>query len=146
MHKRTQLGPSLIEDLRHERGRLLLVGAGLPPPEAAGFRIPALTETKIVRALPPSRARRHQGRIAPAQDVSNAIAAQNQILPAGTVKFGATQYTIKLNDAPAPIDYESRCRTIASNRADDARQLGASPADQAKMQSDTYRDCLAQSK
>jgi hypothetical protein len=48
-------------------------------------------------------------------------------------------------DSPAPIDYESRCRTIASNRADDARQLGAPPADQAKMQSDTYRNCMAQS-
>ncbi len=39
-----------------------------------------------------------------AQDVENAIAAQNQILPAGTVKFGATQYTVKLNDAPETID------------------------------------------
>ncbi|MEI9887645.1 MAG: efflux RND transporter permease subunit [Rhizomicrobium sp.] len=39
-----------------------------------------------------------------AQDVENAIAAQNQILPAGTVKFGATQYTVKLNDAPATIE------------------------------------------
>ncbi len=29
--------------------------------------------------------------------------AQNQILPAGTVKFGATQYTVKLNDAPSTI-------------------------------------------
>ncbi|MEI9994300.1 MAG: efflux RND transporter permease subunit [Rhizomicrobium sp.] len=39
-----------------------------------------------------------------AQDVENAIAAQNQILPAGTVKFGATQYTVKLNDAPETIE------------------------------------------
>ncbi len=38
-----------------------------------------------------------------AQDVENAIAAQDQILPAGTVKFGATQYTVKLNDAPVTI-------------------------------------------
>ncbi|MEI9929536.1 MAG: efflux RND transporter permease subunit [Rhizomicrobium sp.] len=38
-----------------------------------------------------------------AQDVENAIAAQNLILPAGTVKFGATQYTIKLNDAADTI-------------------------------------------
>src|ERR1700761_1715477 len=38
-----------------------------------------------------------------AQDVENAIAAQNQILPAGTVKFGATQYTVKLNDAAETI-------------------------------------------
>jgi hypothetical protein len=48
-------------------------------------------------------------------------------------------------DAPPPIDYEARCRTMASNRADDAKQLGASPADQAKMQNDTYRNCMAES-
>lgn len=45
---------------------------------------------------------------------------------------------------PAPVDYDARCRTMAANRADDARQLGASAADQAKIQSDTYRDCVAQ--
>ncbi len=39
-----------------------------------------------------------------AQDVENAIAAQNQILPAGTVKFGPKQYTVKLNDAAVTID------------------------------------------
>src|ERR1700742_691996 len=38
-----------------------------------------------------------------AQDAENAIAAQNQILPAGTVKFGAMQYTVKLNDAAETI-------------------------------------------
>ena len=35
-----------------------------------------------------------------AQDVQNAIATQNQILPAGTVKIGSEQYTVNLNDAP----------------------------------------------
>jgi multidrug efflux pump subunit AcrB len=39
-----------------------------------------------------------------AQDVENAIAAQNQILPAGTVKIGPLQYTVKLNDAIPTID------------------------------------------
>ncbi len=39
-----------------------------------------------------------------AQDVENAIAAQNQILPAGTVKIGSFQYTVKLNDAAATIE------------------------------------------
>jgi len=38
-----------------------------------------------------------------AQDVENAIAAQNQILPAGTVKIGALQYTVELNDAASTI-------------------------------------------
>ena len=44
-----------------------------------------------------------QARGLSAQDVSNAIAAQNQIIPAGTVKFGATQYTVELNDAAETI-------------------------------------------
>jgi len=39
-----------------------------------------------------------------AQDVENAIAAQNQILPAGTVKIGSQQYTVKLNDAAQTIE------------------------------------------
>ena len=39
-----------------------------------------------------------------AQDVENAIAAQNQILPAGNVKIGHLQYTVKLNDANETID------------------------------------------
>src|SRR6201996_9168898 len=38
-----------------------------------------------------------------AQDVENAIAAQNQILPAGTVKIGSLQYTVQLNDAAATV-------------------------------------------
>ena len=39
-----------------------------------------------------------------AQDVENAIAAQNLIIPAGTVKIGSKQYTVKLNDAAGSID------------------------------------------
>jgi CzcA family heavy metal efflux pump len=38
-----------------------------------------------------------------AQDVETAITDQNQILPAGTVKIGARQYTVNLNDAPDTI-------------------------------------------
>src|SRR5579872_6291864 len=38
-----------------------------------------------------------------AQDVETAIAAQDQILPAGTAKIGRYQYTVKLNDAPDTI-------------------------------------------
>jgi CzcA family heavy metal efflux pump len=38
-----------------------------------------------------------------AQDVANAIANQNQILPAGTVKIGSLQYTVNLNDSPETI-------------------------------------------
>jgi multidrug efflux pump subunit AcrB len=39
-----------------------------------------------------------------AQDVENAIAAQNQIIPAGTTKIGSFEYNIKLNDSPAAVD------------------------------------------
>jgi len=39
-----------------------------------------------------------------AQDVTNAIAAQNQINPAGFVKIGDFQYTVRLNNAPGTID------------------------------------------
>ncbi|MFT3977356.1 MAG: efflux RND transporter permease subunit [Sphingomonas bacterium] len=39
-----------------------------------------------------------------AQDVTNAIAAQNQINPAGFVKIGATQYSVRLNNAPDSIE------------------------------------------
>jgi CzcA family heavy metal efflux pump len=38
-----------------------------------------------------------------AQDVETTIAAQDQILPAGTVKLGTKQYTVDLNDAPETI-------------------------------------------
>jgi len=38
-----------------------------------------------------------------AQDVETAIAAQDQVLPAGTAKVGARQYTVKLNDSPESI-------------------------------------------
>jgi len=38
-----------------------------------------------------------------AQDVETAIAAQDQLLPAGTAKIGQLQYTVKLNDAPDTI-------------------------------------------
>jgi CzcA family heavy metal efflux pump len=38
------------------------------------------------------------------QDIGNAIAAQNQINPAGFVKIGPTQYSVKLNNAPASVE------------------------------------------
>ncbi|MCW6532107.1 efflux RND transporter permease subunit [Sphingomonas sp. MMSM20] len=39
-----------------------------------------------------------------AQDVGNAIAAQNQINPAGFVKIGPTQYSVRLNNAPDSVE------------------------------------------
>jgi CzcA family heavy metal efflux pump len=38
------------------------------------------------------------------QDIGNAIAAQNQINPAGFVKIGPTQYSVRLNNAPASVE------------------------------------------
>jgi len=38
-----------------------------------------------------------------AQDVTNAIAAQNQLNPAGFVKIGPTQYSVSLNNSPTSI-------------------------------------------
>src|SRR5207249_9350245 len=37
-------------------------------------------------------------------DVSNALNLQNLILPAGTAKFAANEYPIRLNSSPAAID------------------------------------------
>ena len=39
-----------------------------------------------------------------AQDVSNAIAAQNQIVPAGTIKIGTFQYNVRLNNSAESIE------------------------------------------
>ena len=55
--------------------------------------------------------------------------------------------------APAPLrgdvapvestaDQQARCRAMADNRAGDAKELGASPADQTKMRDDTFHDCM----
>ncbi|HEX4271593.1 MAG TPA: efflux RND transporter permease subunit, partial [Rhizomicrobium sp.] len=39
-----------------------------------------------------------------AQDVGNALAAQNQIIPAGTLKVGQFEYNISLNNSPSIIN------------------------------------------
>jgi len=44
-----------------------------------------------------------QARGLSAQDVSNALAAQNLITPIGTEKIGNYEYTLQLNDAPSTI-------------------------------------------
>jgi multidrug efflux pump subunit AcrB len=45
-----------------------------------------------------------QARGLTAQDVSNALAAQNLIAPAGTQKIGSYEYTVNLNNAPSDIN------------------------------------------
>jgi multidrug efflux pump subunit AcrB len=44
-----------------------------------------------------------QARALSGQDVANALAAQNLILPVGTQKIGSFEYTIQLNNAPSVI-------------------------------------------
>jgi len=39
-----------------------------------------------------------------AQDVTDAIAAQNQLNPAGLVKIGPTQYSVSLNNSPTSVE------------------------------------------
>ena len=39
-----------------------------------------------------------------ATDVTNAINAQNLILPAGSAKLGDREYTVRLNSSPEVID------------------------------------------
>ena len=39
-----------------------------------------------------------------AQDVGNALAAQNQIIPVGTAKLGSDEYTVLLNNSPTAIE------------------------------------------
>lgn len=43
----------------------------------------------------------------------------------------------------ATPDYGARCREMADNRARDAKELGASAADQQKVRDDAYRSCTA---
>jgi CzcA family heavy metal efflux pump len=39
-----------------------------------------------------------------AQDLASALAAQNQIIPAGTIKVGNFEYNVKLNNSPEMVD------------------------------------------
>jgi multidrug efflux pump subunit AcrB len=39
-----------------------------------------------------------------AQDLETALAAQNQIIPAGTIKMGQFEYNVKLNNSPSVVD------------------------------------------
>ena len=43
-----------------------------------------------------------------AQDVANALASQNQIIPAGTIKVGQFEYNVRLNNSPSVVDELNR--------------------------------------
>ena len=51
------------------------------------------------------------------QDVANALAAQNLILPVGTQKIGAFEYSIQLNNAPAKLEDLARLPVKSVNGA-----------------------------
>ena len=52
----------------------------------------------------PRSRRRCRPRACRPQDVANALAAQNQIIPAGTTKIGSFEYNVKLNNSPEAVD------------------------------------------
>src|SRR5580698_5418355 len=68
---------------------------GAAIPYSYGGRVPQVQHDLDPQAL--------QSKGLSAQDVENAVANQNQITPAGTLKIGSTQYTAHLNDAPETI-------------------------------------------
>jgi multidrug efflux pump subunit AcrB len=76
------------------RPRLVTVpGAGMPSP--MGGKIRQIQIDLDTAAL--------QARNLTAQDVANALAAQNLIIPAGTQKIGSFEYTVQLNNAPSAL-------------------------------------------
>ena len=53
-----------------------------------------------------------------AEDLENALAAQNQIIPAGTIKVGQFEYNVKLNNSPSVIDRAQQPADQAGERRD----------------------------
>ena len=74
-------------------GLVVVPGAALPYP--SGGRVRQIQVDLDPEAL--------QARGLSAQDVTNAIAAQNQISPAGSAKIGDVQYPVRLNNAPDTV-------------------------------------------
>jgi multidrug efflux pump subunit AcrB len=69
---------------------------GLATPSPYGGKIPQIQIDIDPQAL--------QSKGLSAQDVENAIAAQNLIIPAGTEKIGQYEYDVRLNDSPEAFD------------------------------------------
>ncbi|GLQ48122.1 RND transporter [Dyella lipolytica] len=93
----TQLSEEKIRDLAQNFLRPMLVsvpGIAIPTPYGGKQR-------QIMLDLDP-QALAAKG--LSAQDVGNALAAQNQIVPVGTMKIGHDEYTVELNDSPTAID------------------------------------------
>ena len=78
-------------------------------PHAAGHRAGRRDSVSVRRQVAPGADRPRSGgaagaRACPAQDVANALAAQNLITPVGTQKIGEFEYTVQLNNAPRAIE------------------------------------------
>src|ERR1700761_2958599 len=69
-------------------------GAALPSPYGGKVR-------QIQLDLDPQKL---QANNLSAQDVGNALAAQNQIIPAGTIKVGQFEYNVALNNSPSIVN------------------------------------------
>ena len=71
-----------------------VAGAAVPSPYGG-------KERQIQIDLDPAALQAHN---LSAEDLENALAAQNQIIPAGTIKVGQFEYNVKLNNSPALVD------------------------------------------
>ena len=92
----TKLGEQTIRDLAQNFLRPTLIsvpGTAIPTPYGGKQRQVMLDlDTQALAAKGLS-----------AQDVGNALAAQNQIVPVGDIKIGSNEYTVELNDSPTAI-------------------------------------------
>jgi CzcA family heavy metal efflux pump len=69
-----------------------------------GVAIPASYGGRVRQVQVDLDSQKLQAKGLSAQDVENAIAAQDQIIPAGTAKIGTRQYVVKLNDSPDTVE------------------------------------------
>ncbi|MFC3652433.1 efflux RND transporter permease subunit [Dyella humi] len=97
----TQLSEQKIRDVAQNFLRPMLVSvAGVAIPTPYGGK-----QRQVMLDLDP-QALAAKG--LSAQDIGNALAAQNQIVPVGTMKIGQYEYTVNLNDSPLAIDELNR--------------------------------------
>jgi CzcA family heavy metal efflux pump len=102
------LSESQIFDLGNSfirTGLSTVAGAALPYPYGGKQR-------QVQVDLDPAALRAHN---LSAQDVTNAIGAQNLILPAGTQKIGDLEYFVKLNASPLKVDEMNDLPISAAN-------------------------------
>jgi multidrug efflux pump subunit AcrB len=81
------------------------------------------------------------------QDLENALAAQNQIIPAGTIKVGQFEYNVRLNNSPNVVDELNQLPVRQSNGAtifmgDVAHVRDGSPPQQNEVRMDGHRAVL----